>query len=329
LRYTAKLLVCVVLMSSCLLAAGCGGEKTVQFTYQRPPQYQIPLSIKRVGIAEFGAETSQDRQWGLIAADRLAAKLDEYNKKYERYQLVDRMRLKAILDEKDLQMAVSDSASAGQAGKIADVQAMIYGTVKVSTQQQTKTRTTIDPLRRRTKTVTYKQLYCMANINFTMDHVGTSKTLAAVNATHEFDSEKDKKSKKTSIAKAMGFKGDNVPPSDQILNRLIDDCIDEFLSKISPHEEVVTEKLQKGKSKIVATGNTLAVAGDYAEALECYQSAVEQNPNDHGAIFNAGVMNEAMGNFVEAEQLYDKAFKIDPKESYVFARKRVRLECRE
>ena len=100
MEHITKLLVCVAIISGCLLAAGCGGEKTVQFTYQRPPQYQIPLSIKRIGIAEFGAETSQDRQWGLIAADRLAAKLDEYNKKYERYQLVDRMRLKAILDEK-------------------------------------------------------------------------------------------------------------------------------------------------------------------------------------------------------------------------------------
>ena len=309
-----------------LLGTGCAEERTVQFTYQRPPKYEIPDSIKRVGVAEFGGSSSLDKQWGLVAADRLAAKLDEYNKRYERYQLVDRMRLKAILDEQDLQLAIGDTASAAQVGKIADVQAMIYGTIKVTTQTQRKTRTAFDPLRRRTRTVNYTQLYCMANVNFTMDHVVTSKTLAAVNATREFDSEKEGKDKKSSIVKMMGMTHDDVPPSDQVVSQLIDLCIDEFLSRISPHEEVVSEKLLKGKSKIVTTGNKLAAAGDYAEALECYESAIDQNPDDHEAIFNAGAMNEAMGDLATAGEFYDRAFKIEPKEQYLFARKRARQE---
>ena len=95
---------------------------------------------------------------------------------------------------------------------------------------------------------------------------------------------------------------------------------------ISPHEVVVPVQLAKGKSKLVGTGNKLAVAGDYREALDCYVGAMAENPEDHGAVFNAGVMHEALGQFKQAESYYDRARKMEPKEQYIFARRRVRTE---
>jgi len=95
---------------------------------------------------------------------------------------------------------------------------------------------------------------------------------------------------------------------------------------ISPHEVVVPEKLAKGKSELVDTGNKLAVAREYTDALDYYVSAIEANPGDHGAVFNAGVMHEAMGQLKKAEGYYDRARKIEPKEQYIFARRRVRTE---
>ena len=164
----------------------------------------------------------------------------------------------------------------------------------------------------------------MAAVNFTMDDINTGKTLTTVAVTHEYDSEKDKKSGGSSINKVLGFGGGQLPPPDQVLTTLIKMCVDDFLAKISPHEVVMTEKLQAGKSKIVGPGNKLAAAGDYGEALECYQGAIEAKPDDHQAIFNAGVMHEAMGNFSQAEDFYTRAFKIKPKERYILARSRVR-----
>ena len=125
----------------------------------------------------------------------------------------------------------------------------------------------------------------------------------------------------------MGFGGDNLPPADQALSQLIDQCVDEFIVKISPHQVTVSEKLHRGKSDGVRTGNTLALAGDYAEALEAYQVAIREKPDDHEAIFDAGVACEAMGQMDKAEEFYDRAFKLKPKQQYVMARKRVRQEA--
>ncbi len=303
--------------------AGCG-EKPLTITYDRPAEYNISESIRRIAIAEFGGKTALDRKFGDVAADELASSLDAYNKKYDRYELIDRKRLQAILDERDWQLAIADTASAAQVGKIADVEAMIYGSVSVSSRDVRASRMGFDIGRRKPKTVYYTRRYCMASVNFTMDDIRTSKTLATVTLTREYDSDKDEGDNGGGIGKALGFGGDGPPPTDQILTRLIYECVGQFVGKISPHTETVTEKMETGKSKIVRTGNKLARAGDYDEALVCYTRAMESHPDDDGAAFNAGLIYEAMGKLEEAAEYYTRAFDLNDKEKYIFARKRVR-----
>ncbi len=302
--------------------AGCGEGPEIKIRYTRPPKYVIPKSVKRIAVAEFGAKTALDRQWGIIASDRLASTLDEYNRMYKRYQLVDRRRLKAILDERDLQMAITDSSAAVQAGKIAGVEAMIYGNVNASSEDQRIRKTVFDPIRRRPKTVIRKRRFCHVEVNFTMDAIATGKTLASVSTSRQYDSQEDK----NYVTAALGFGGDEVPPADKVISHLIDKCVGEFVSKISPHEEVVTEKLQKGDSDAVGNGNNLAEAGEYSDALECYLQAIKINPDDHGAMFNAGLMHEARGEIQKAYEFYDSAFAIKPEKKYIYARKRMKDE---
>jgi len=312
--------------------AGCGEKDKVELRYDRPAQYDIPANIRTLGIAEFGGKTTADRKWGDIASDRLAAQLDTYNNKYHRYQLVDRKRLKAVLDEQDLQSAFSDSSQAVQAGKIAKVDAMIYGSATVTTRDEQATRTSFNPLSKSPKEVKYTRRYVMTAINFTIDDVATGKTLASVATTREYDSDqqKDKDSGSgglSGITKMVGIGGSSsAEPADQVASRLIDECVQEFLAKVSPHEVVVTEPLGKGKTEAVKTGNKLAMAKDYAEALEAYNAAIGAKPDDYDAIFNSGVMYEALGKLGEAEKCYDAAFKLKPTTQYVKARQRVRQE---
>jgi len=303
---------------------GCNPKKEIQLRYERPAAISVPGEIKRIGIAEFGGQSAEDKRWGGIASDRLAAALSEYNRKYQRYELVDRQRLKAILDERDLQIAISDGATAGKAGKLANVQGMIYGSVRATAKETRATRQQFDLIKRGMKTVHYTHRYCVATVNFTLDDIRTGKTLATATTSREYDS--DKGSSKLSLVKNVVGLGSDAGELDKIVAGLIDDCVQDFLSQIIPHEVVVTEEVQPGKSSIVGTGNKLAAAGDYEEALECYETGMELNPRDHEAVFNAGVMQEALGNVAKAEALYDKAFKMNPKEQYVMARKRVRAE---
>jgi tetratricopeptide (TPR) repeat protein len=245
---------------------------------------------------------------------------------------VDRKRLKAVLDEQDLQSAFSDSSQAVKAGKIAKVDGMIYGSATVIVRDEQATRTSFNPLTKSSKEVTYIRRYVMTAINFTFDDVATGKTLASVATTRDYDSDKQKDKDSGSgglsgITKMVGIGGGgSAEPADKVALRLIDECVQEFLAKIGPHEVVVTEPLGKGKDEAVRTGNKLAMAKEYAEALEAYDAAIRAHGDDHEAIFNSGVMYEALGKLDKAEEMYDRAFKLKPQTQYVQARKRVRQE---
>lgn len=331
-RLTERAFLAMVAVVGLVGLAGCGPMYEVQLRYDRPALYEIPEKIRILGIAEFGGQDKEDVEWGNIASDRVAAQLDTYNKQFNRYQLVDRKRLKAVLDEQDIQAAFSDSAKAVEAGKIAHVDAMIYGSANITTRDEDFTESKFDVFSRSMKQVRRTKRYVMAAINFSIDDVETSKTLTTVSVVREFDSEKDK-AKDTDaggkMARLIGIGGGDLPATDQILSGLIDECVAEFVSKISPHQIVVREALGNGKSDPVTTGNKLASAGDYGEALKLYQTGLEMKPEDYQAVFNSGVMYEALGKFAEAEQAYDKAFKMKPEEQYIAARKRVRAETAE
>jgi len=301
-----------------IILSGCGSPVAIEFRYNRPAEYQISQSIKRVAIAEF----TGNRQWGGIASDQVLSLLDRYNRKYHRYELVDRARLADILKQHDLNLAISDSAAAVQAGKIANVDAMIYGRVRVASRDEHTFRRVYDPISKRMKTVPHLRRYCRVALNFTLDDIQTSKVVATVSSMREYDSDK---SGGHSFSSMMGF-SKKIPPADKVIMHLINQCVHEFVNKISPHEYVVVEKLKRGKSKLVKAGNEFAAAGEFSTALKYYQDAIQIKPKDDGAMFNAGVICEAMGKMKEAAEYYSKAILVKPKRQYIRARRRVQTE---
>jgi tetratricopeptide (TPR) repeat protein len=315
----------IALLAGAVLAAtaGCGPEGTLQLHYDRPAEIAIAPEMRTLGIAQFEGRTPNDRRWGDIASDRLAGRLDEYNQKFHRYQLVDRKRLKAVLDQQDLNAAFSDSSKAVAAGKIAHVDAMIYGSVSVSVRDEHGMKPTIGLHGVEEKP--YTRRFIRADVNFTIDGVQTGKTLATLAAKEEYDSDKDKSGGSAAVLSAVGL-GSGPSPADKVVSDLIDKCVAQFVARISPHEVTVSEPLLAGKDKAVKTGNTLAMSKDYAEALEAYEAAIRANPNDDEAVFSAGLMYEALGKLDKAAEYYGRAFKIKPEPRYVQARKRVRTE---
>ena len=309
------------------LLSGCGPEPVMKISYDRPAQYEVPASIVSLGIAEFAGQTDEDRRWGNIAADQLAAELDKYNKQFNRYKLVDRKRLKAILDEQDLQAAFSDSSKALEAGKLAQVDAMIYGTASVSVKDDVVSKSTFNPLSQSMSEKSYTRRCVVVAINFTIDDVKSSSTLTTVSAMKEYDSDNaGGGSGGKAVLGAMGLSSNKAQAADQVTVDLVNQCVAEFLQKISPHQITFTEKLAGGSSEHVKTGNKLALAGNCTEALELYMAGLAAKPADHEAMFNAGVMYEKLGQLDKAQVQYDQAMKLKPKEQYILARERVRRE---
>jgi tetratricopeptide (TPR) repeat protein len=311
-----------------LALGGCdGGGKTFGLTYERAPQYEVPAGVKRLAVADFVGKTPKDKRSAELAADKLSSELDICNRKFKRYQLVDRRRLAEILNERDRQIAIADSSEAVRIGKIADVQAMIYGSIQTDVQERSEMRPSMTISGRPTEKL-HRKIVGLVVINFTLDDVGTGKTLVAKTFTRDYDSDKPKggQSGWAKVGSVLGVGGDSLPTHDQVVNGLIDEAVREFIVLISPHEVVIKEKLAGGDSKAVKDGNEYAGSKEYADALKCYLQGVKEKPNDHGAMFNAGLMYEAQRDFKNAELMYDKANSVKVDKKYIDARRRVRGE---
>jgi len=308
-----------------VLLAGCGPETTLQLSYSRPAAFEVPAKIRQIAVSEFTTAGNAGRQWGDVAADKLVSSLDQQNKKYERYSLTDRKKLKEIMDQRDVNVMVSNASTAVQVGKLAKVDAIIYGTVMV-TQQRDHIAKQVPTLGGSTyvttKTVYVTRQTCQIQVTFTMDDVNTGMTLVAMSPKRDFDSDK---ASKGGLAKFVGMGGEPAP-ADQVINGLIDECVDEFIARISPHDVSIPVKLGNGKSETVVTGNKLAAAGDTDEAITCYERAAKEHPDDADAFFNAGVMYEKRLQWKESERMYSRAFEIKPEERFIEARRRVRNE---
>jgi len=292
------------------LAAGCQDTTPIYLRYDRPAAYPIPADVRKVAVADFAA-TPPGSPWGGIAADRLVGLMDTMQKRFGRYTLVDRKHLAAVLDERDLQLAVADDADAVRLGRIAKVDAVVYGAVVTSTKDERVLNPDGAPGLRRTANV---------QVAYHLVDVRTARVVCARAVVAGYDSA----SPQPILAAPAGA----LPPVATVLGRLIDDCNQQFTALISPHFDVSTVYLQVGKTKASRDGNQFAKEGAWADAIELYRRGLREQPDDHATAYNLGLCHEATGDLAQARTWYDKAAHMHPDRKYIKARQRVDRERR-
>ncbi len=129
------------------------------------------------------------------------------------------------------------------------------------------------------------------------------------------------------VAKLVGMGGGNLPaggPDSQRPDRRVRAGV---RGQDQPAPGGREREARQGQERAVKTGNKLAVAGDYAEALEAYQAAVEANARRPrgGVQLRRDVRGPGQARPRRSSTTIE-AFKIKPQEQYVLARKRVRME---
>ena len=286
----------------CGESGGGGGGATLSFSYDRPAKMEIPMKIKSLAVQPDDTSRNADARWGLVAADEMIEQLKAANAQ-NRYDIVERAALKKMLDEADLQMAFGNPDEAARnTGKLKAIDAIVYVRTNVSTEQRSAKRAKVGMSG--VGEESYTKYFASANMSFKLVDLATGSTLASLAPRKSYDSDKDEK--KSTMSALIGGSS-NVPATDVILGKLIEEGVAEFVGMISPHAIRVDEKLSDGKSPAVKSGNGLALAGDYNGALALYLQALDQKPDDHGAAFNAGLMYEAMGKFSDAHKMYARA----------------------
>ena len=311
-----KLTVALIPAAFLTVMGGCSQPPTVSLGYSRSAEYSIPAGIKRLAIARFTGKSAADTKWADIASDRLASAIDEAGRHDHRYEIVERERLKEVVDEQDLR-AVSGDTAASKLGKLLGADAVIYGTVTVATEQRRARRTM----------GTYQiRRFAMVGITFHMVDVNTARRLVSLSIRREYDSSKVHGDDKREQILRMIIPYD-VPPADTSLDELVAQCAERFVRKIAPHRVTVLVPLEAGEqTKLVDAGNKLAKTGEFAAAMEYYKRAIARDSEDYGAIFNAGVMYEAQRRFPKAAEMYKKAFDLGMAQKFADAWNRVRRE---
>jgi hypothetical protein len=311
------------LAATAFLMGGCFGEEVpVELSYARPAKVQIPERVKRIAVADFTGGNDYEKRWGQTAAAEFSGELDRCNREFKRYELVDRDNLAKVLKEQDLAIMTGDEAVS--AGKLAQVQALVFGNIRVQARDERRQRQQYDWVTKQNKTIWYTHRFVLVSVKLDMTDVDTSKVLHTFTDTKEYDSDKDKDN--PTFLRMIGLGSDNPPPLDETVHKIVAAVVVEFARQICPHRVAFQEKLEAGGCESVTTGNKMAKAKDYAGALDAYTLAMRDKPDDDGAVFNAGVMNEALGNSAEAERLYTRAIDMGKKGKYIEARQRVRRE---
>jgi len=281
------------------LLAGCDTEKFI-ITYNRPAKLDVDPRIKKVAIVGF----KQKEDYGDLVIGKLNGKI----RKSERFKIIERENLSTIMKEKDLIEADLAEVGVVRDMKLDKVDAIITGKVRAMTQQvdYNDTRYRIQnvggypvpvPYTVRIKVPVHELSLEIRMIDLTRK----GRIVYGQSYSKSFHSKKDKKLI-NKIREKRRQKG--VTPAG-VFETLIEDCVDDFVSYIIPHEISIKVKLMKG-SKFVNTGVTFLKANNVDDAEEWFDMALQKDPNAVAPNYNLAVCYEVAGKFSQAIKLYKR-----------------------
>lgn len=106
---------------------------------------------------------------------------------------------------------------------------------------------------------------------------------------------------------------------EEIVEHAARQAITEFLADITPRDVVASVRMDESDPSQEHIINT-AKAGNLAKATEDLRAYNKAQPNNPAAIYNLAVMLDAMGDYQEALETYDRAIRISSKDYYNAAR---------
>ncbi len=288
MKLCAKLCLGSALIAAIFVAGGCAiSQNVITIKNIRVAEYPVSLEIKNLTVVRFGPASEEEAKWARLVPAKIVSRLQET----KRYKFSKSRQLRTAESCVPTEV-VKDSEGARTIGRRAGADAVIYGYMTVNTYEPSNNR---------------GRRYCRVELGVTMVEVASGRTIIVLTTS---------KGHELNVGESM----------DGAIERLIDGRVDDFVRQISDRRVEFTVEMEDGRDTIVKMGNKLAEDGKYTEALSCYETAIRMLPTDHGAIFNAGVMYEAMGDLKQARRMYDRSARVEPKKKYTDAFRRVSIE---
>lgn len=311
-----------------LVLAGCelggGGDGGPCLAVAHPAERTLPPQVKTMAVMAFSPANTESRQYAVMAADTLASRLTESIGPMGagRCQIVERNNLKDLLKEMDLGDAgITDAATAAKAGKMANADTVVMGSIQVQTPPDvrgSKTEPTIDMRTQQptTKIVRTIRRTASVGINFKMVSVESATVLFSKATSYNYDSGEINEQ-----ASMFGSGGSgSLKTQDAAARELVNRCIADFCRMIAAHVEIRLIPMAGGRSDRAKAGVALARTGDWAEAAKAFEEATQLKPEDHGSFYNLGVCRMFQNDTAGAKKAIDAAVRMKADKKYMKTR---------
>ncbi|MCJ7813265.1 DUF6340 family protein [bacterium] len=317
----------------------CAIQSTISVRIQKPASIDLP-NIKKIAVVDFqGRERSGSQIATLIQSLLMAT---------DHFDIMERDQLRRILEEQNLGMSgVIDANTAANVGQLLGVDALIFGEVstyevepdqeiteKVKEKKHTgkyewveekddKTGKTIRVRKEIIEDVWVDRSYWVrrgtVTINFRVVDVETGELLAAHSNSRSYDSQNEKKT----FIEIITDQQESLKPQGEILNDLSQSICQQFVQMIAPYYTIEKRVVEPGRGAI-DEGKKYAENGLWPEAIEAWERAVVEMPDEPAAFYNLGLGYEIQGMLDKAEQSYQYAVRLNQKKLYMEAIARIR-----
>jgi len=261
---------------------------------------------------------------GSIVSDRLVSKL--VNNQY--YTVVERKELSKILEEQALSLSgVIDANQATEIGRLLGAEGLVMGSgtynVQDRGQWETYTEKKVEKKRYR--------IYRQVDVQFTYKIVNI--TTGTIIASKTNSTSTGRNSKYSSTGKDENEALKNVPDWRPIVDTMVDKVLNQTLMQIAPHYVTESRAIEEGDSDQMEAAVEYAKRNLWEDAREVWDM-VEQDPSSEkedriAATYNLGLYHELSGNLDEAEDYFDKAFKMSGDSKYLDSRARIQRRRQE
>ncbi len=326
---------CLIFVS--ILTAGCEkrSKAFVEVTYTEKPVLGLPEGLQTIAFIPFtqaiedeaGIYSAREKKWGDVIVSSIAEKMQYYARKYDiPLKIVEREAVATIMKEKDLADAgLAEENKALQLGKLSKAQAICFGKVVIDIQTVSGKAKTVRFQRTGSglvpKTEYKKRIKRTITVAATVKLIATATDKSILTFNKRYSNTIDLK---PSAILGSDASAADLSPEDDVIMTLITRIVDDFVAQLMPHEVHMRIPLAKVKSKAAKSAVKLAKVGDYDEAISLFKDAIEIKPEDHGAIYNLGVMYEVKNQPELALKYYKRAYSIKDKDLYLSAILRVK-----
>ncbi|MDZ7291115.1 MAG: CsgG/HfaB family protein [candidate division KSB1 bacterium] len=233
------------------------------------------------------------------------------------FGVVERTRLQQVMSELQLgQSGIVNEAQAAQVGQLLGVDAIITGNLSVSCEDRWVKENREDKKKGKYQ-VNCNQRVASASGTIRIIKVETGQVIGSKQSNH-----------KEELKKCEGEWGKDLPTPETTVDACLNAVARELVDYFAPRFE--QQKLEFAKiegdeyKRFYETAKNALERYDIDTAYLQYAAIAEQDPYNHAALFNLGVLYDAVGDYKHAQEKYAMAARLKSKEDkYIKAQARV------